>query len=270
MVLLDVCLETVFTDLPYDERIARIAGIGYDCVEFWHPEGTWDGSAINPRFPKDAKTLRRACEQAGVTVGGFVLNAWDGLYGGCPTRAEDRKLFLDQVRKTIAFGNEIGCRSVILMPGLIDPGLTREQMRSNLEKALAEALELAAKNGFTFLLEPLNVKVDHAGFYLGSTAEAIEIIRKFDTPNLKLLFDMYHMQIMEGNIVATIRDNIDVIGHFHVAGVPGRAEPHTCELDYPYIFKQADELGYQGRFGLEYFPQLDSEESLALQLKMAG
>jgi len=270
MIALDVCLETVFTDLPYDERIARIAGIGYDCVEFWHPEGTWDGSKINPRFPKDPKTLRRACEQAGVQVGGFVLNAWDGLYGGCPTRAEDRNLFLDQVRRTIAFGNEIGCSSAIIMPGLLDPGLTREQMRSNLERAFAEALDLAEKDGFTFLLEPLNLKVDHPGFYLDSTAEAFEIIRKFETPHLKLLFDMYHMQIMEGNIVATIRDNIGGIGHFHVAGVPGRAEPDTCELNYPYIFKQADQLGYQGRFGLEYFPLLESAESLKLQLKMAN
>jgi len=235
MILLDVCLETVFTYLPYDERIARIAGIGYDCVEFWHPEGTWDG-----------------------------------LYGGSPTRAEDRKPFLEQVRKTIAFGNEIGCSSAIMMPGLLVPGLTREQMRSNIERAFAEALDLAEKNGFTFLVEPLNIKVDHAGFYLDSTAEAFEIIRKFDTPHLKLLFDMYHMQIMEGNIVATIRDNIDVIGHFHVAGVPGRAEPHTCELNYPFIFRQANQLGYRGRFGLEYFPKLDPAQSLELQLKMAS
>jgi hydroxypyruvate isomerase len=143
-------------------------------------------------------------------------------------------------------------------------------MRSNLDKAFAEALELAEKNGFTFLLEPLNLKVDHPGFYLDSTAEAFEIIRKFDTPHLKLLFDMYHMQIMEGNIVANISDNIDMIGHFHVAGVPGRAEPHACELNYPYIFRQVDQLGYQGRFGLEYFPNLESTESLELQLKMVG
>jgi hydroxypyruvate isomerase len=263
-----VCLETVFTDLSYEKRVARIAALGFRHVEFWHPEGTWDGRGINEAQPKDAAVLHEACRDAGVAVVGFVLNAWDGLYGGCPVRAEDHGRFMEQVHKMIEFAKKIGCSSAIVMPGLLQEGLSREQMRENLLRAFADALSVARKNDFTLLLEPLNIHVDHAGFYLDSVYEAAAIIREFDDPHLKLLYDIYHMQIMSGNVVDTIGKHIDIIGHMHVAGVPGRAEPDRCELNYPYIFEQAAAAGYKGLFGLEYFPQLDSEESLRAQLSM--
>ena len=119
MTRLDVCLECFFTDLRYDERIGRIAALGYDCVEFWHPEGTWDGGRIDAAQPKDAAVLRDACEAAGVSVGGFVINAWDGLYGGCPVDAGDRQKFLEQVERMIDFAGLIGCSG----SGSADTGL---------------------------------------------------------------------------------------------------------------------------------------------------
>ena len=268
MAKLDVCLETVFTDLPYEQRIRKIAALGYDCVEFWHPEGTWNGSAIDESQAKDPAVLTQVCEETGVAIAGFALNAWDGTYGGCPTCADDKGRFVEQVHKSIEFANKIGCGSAIILSGLEQPGLSRQEMRDNMEKAFGAGLEIAERNDFTLLLEPLNTLVDHEGYYLDFTAEAIEIIKGFDSPSMKMLYDIYHMQIMEGNIVETIRDNVDIIGHFHVAGVPGRAEPDTCELDYPYIFRQADEAGYTGRFGLEYFPEADFTESLQRQLAM--
>ena len=129
-------------------------------------------------------------------------------------------------------------------------------MRENLENALGEAVGIAAKAGFTLLLEPLNTLVDHAGYYLDSTAAAAEIIRGINSPHLRLLYDVYHMQIMEGKVIATIERNIDIIGHFHSAGVPGRAELFDTELNYPAIVKRIDSLGYNGCFGLEYFPRM--------------
>ena len=269
MIKLDVCIETVFTDLSCEQRIARIAQLGYDSIEIWHPEGTWNGAEIDESMPKDADTLNQACEDAGVTIVSFVVNAWDGSYGGCPVSAGDKSRFIDQVHKSIDFGKRINCSSAIILPGMVQPNLTREQMRGNMESAFEEGLEIAEANEFTFQIEPLNTPVDHAGFYLDSTAEAIDIVRKFDSPRMKMLYDIYHMQIMEGSIVDTIKSNIDIIGHMHVAGVPGRAEPDNCELNYPYIFKKADEFGYKGYFGLEYFPRLESAESLELQLRMA-
>jgi hydroxypyruvate isomerase len=270
MIKMDVCFETMFTDLPYEQRILRIGKLGFKGIEFWHPEGTWDGTAINAGFPKDAAVMKQACAEAGLEVRGFVLNAWDGSYGGSPSRAEDRGRFIEQVHRTIDFAGRLGCPQAIVMTGLVQPGQSRTCMRGNIEKAFGEALAVAEKARFTLLVEPLNTLVDHAGFYLDSVAEAAELVRLYGSPRMRLLYDVYHMQIMGGNVVDTIRRNIDILGHIHVAGVPGRAEPDECELDFGFILRKADELGYRGWCGLEYFPRLPCEESLGRQLALAG
>ncbi len=263
MVTLSVCLETLFTDLSVEERIARIAEIGFRSVEFWHPEGTWDGHRIRTDWAKDATVLRRACERHGVTLNDFALNAWDGSFGGSPVKPQDRRAYLAQIRKMVVFARAAGCGKGITLSGAVDPALSRSEMRKNLEEALAEAAQIAAEADFILLLEPLNTRVDHPGYYLDSSAEALQIVRTIDSPNLKILFDIYHMQIMEGNLLATIEKNIPWIGHFHAAGVPGRAELFGCELNYAHILQKIEAYGYQGAFGLEYFPCLsDHHRSL--------
>ena len=263
MVKLSVCLETVFTDLPVVDRIARIAEAGYDTVEFWHPEGTWDGQTVDFQSPKDAAALAEACREHGVVLNDFAMHAWDGSIGGCPVDSEDRQIYLAQLSAMLDFGRAAGCRQGITLSGIVAPGLSRREMRDNLEAALGVAAETAREVDFTLLLEPLNTLVDHPGYYLDSTAEAAAIVRAIDSPNLKILYDVYHMQIMEGNVIATIEENIDLIGHFHSAGVPGRAELFGGELDYPNILRRIEKTGYQGAFGLEYFPQVpDHMESL--------
>jgi len=142
------------------------------------------------------------------------------------------------------------------------PGVSKEAQLSNMLGILEEASQIAAKEDMVLLLEPLNSLVDHPGYFLASSRTGFDIVKKVDSPNLKLLYDIYHMQIMEGNILDTIRENIDLIGHFHAAGVPGRHELDKGELNYPFIVRKIDELGYRGYFGLEYFPALDPETSL--------
>jgi hydroxypyruvate isomerase len=263
MVNLSVCLETVFLDMPVGERIAAIAAAGYKQVEFWHPEGTFDGKTVRFDLAKNPAELNEACKKHGVAINDFAMHAWDGSIGGSPVKAADRAKYLEQIARMIEFGKSIGCTKGITLSGIVDPALTRKQMRENFERALGEAVELAKKADFTLLLEPLNTLVDHAGYYLDSSSEGAEIVRGINSPNLKLLYDVYHMQIMEGNILANIERNIDIIGHFHSAGVPGRAELCDCELNYPEILKRIDALGYRGCFGLEYFPRMaDSRASL--------
>jgi hydroxypyruvate isomerase len=261
MVRLSVCLETVFTDLPAGERIGRIAEAGFRDVEFWHPEATFDGRGLRFDWAKDAAALRDACRRHGANLNDFAMHAWDGSIGGSPVKSGDRPQYLAQIAKMIEFAKEAGCARGITLSGTVDPTLSRAQMRGNLESALAEAAEIAAKADFTLLLEPLNTLVDHPGYYLDSTAEAAEIIRSINSPHLKLLYDVYHMQIMEGKLIATIERNIDVIGHFHSAGVPGRAELFDTELNFPAIVKRIDALGYQGCFGLEYFPRMSDHRA---------
>lgn len=268
MVTLSVCMEPIYPKLPVDDRIAKIAEAGFTSVEFWHPEGTWDGSTVRMDWAKDAGDLRRVCARHGVTLNDFAMHAWDGSIGGCPVRPGDRTKYLAQIRKMVAFAQEAGCRKGITLSGTVDPALSRAEMRKNLEEALAEAVVIAEQADFTLLLEPLNTLVDHPGYYLDSSVEGVEIVRKIGSRHLKLLYDVYHMQIMEGNVLATIEKNIEWIGHFHAAGVPGRGELFHCELDYPVIVTKIESLGYEGAFGLEYFPKLaDHGQSLSANLE---
>ncbi len=256
MVNISVCLETVFPDLPVEERIARIAETGFQYVEFWHPEATFDGQQLRFDQPKNPDSLREVCHRYGVKINDFALHAWDGSIGGCPVRSADRQRYLEQVEKMIAFARRIDCTKLITLSGTGDGSQTPAAMRQNLEEALAEAIPLAASAGMTLLLEPLNTLVDHPGYFLNGTAEAAAIVRTLNSPSLKLLYDIYHMQIMEGKILTTIEQHIDMIGHFHSAGVPGRAELFGGELNYPAILQRIESLGYQGCFGLEYFPRM--------------
>ena len=262
MVTLSVCLETVYPQLPVDERIARIAEAGFPSVEFWHPEGTWDGRSVRTDWAKDAVAVRAPAIATG-NAQRFALHAWDGSIGGSPVKPQDRGRFLAQVRQMMAFAQEAGCRQGIVLSGTVDESLSRQQMRKNLEDALAEAVAIADQADFTLLLEPLNTLVDHPGYYLDSSREAVEIVRTLGSPRLRVLYDVYHMQIMEGNVLATIEKNLPWIGHFHAAGVPGRGEVFDSELHYPTILAKIKSLGYDGSFGLEYFPRLgDHGQSL--------
>lgn len=260
---LDVCLEMVFTDLPTEERITRIGQAGYTAVEFWFHDATFDGNGCPPGTGKDADAVRQACQQAGVELNNVVVNAPDGSFGGSPVDSRDLQKYLERTEEVIAFAKRAGCSKAITCTGNLVPGLERPAMRANLEKALAAAAEIAQKHAFTLLLEPLNTHVDHPGYYLDSSHEGAEIVRAIGSPSLRLLFDVYHMQIMEGNIISNIRSHLDVIGHFHSAGVPGRHEHFGTELNYPAILRAIEEAGYTGCFGLEYAPEmLDHSESL--------
>ncbi len=255
MVPLDVCLETVFPGTSPESRIAPIAACGYDCVEFWLHDTTEGAPAGAGR--KDPAALRQACDAAGVTINNFVVNPPDdGSTGGAPVMAETRGRYLERVAACIEFGKAVGCARAITCAGNLQPGLDWPRMRAAIETALGEAAALAERNGFTLLLEPLNTEVDHAGYCLESSDIGAAIVRAVNSPALRLLHDIYHMQIMEGNVIAHIRRNSDVIGHFHAAGVPGRAELYEGELNYPGILKAIEDTGYAGRFGLEYFPKL--------------
>jgi hydroxypyruvate isomerase len=122
----------------------------------------------------------------------------------------------------------------------------------------------------TLVLEPLNIKVDHPGYYLQTAKEGFEMIDEVGSPALKMLFDIYHHQIMEGNVIADITKNIAKIAHFHVADVPGRHEPGSGEINYANVFRAIASSGYQGFVGLEYKPSRAAEETLRDVLRMSN
>ena len=270
MVKLSVCAECFFTDLPFEDRVKKIAKIGYKHIEFWHPEGTFNGSSIDFSQAKDFAVLNMVAKETGVVYNDFAFGAWDGSIGGNATNSADLEKWLNQGEKMLTFANNINCPNGIILSGMTQNNLTGKQMNENLVTAYGRAAKMAEKAGVTLVIEPLNSLVDHNGYYLDKTYDAVKIIREINSPNLKLLYDVYHMQIMEGNILDFIEKNIDIIGHFHSAGVPGRAELFDTEINYPVIMKKIEELKYDGCFGLEYFPKLDDEESLKRTLEYLG
>jgi len=252
MVKFSVCIETLLTEYPFAERARKAAEMGFPAVEFW----------LHDQDGKDVKTLRQAVRDSDIEVSDIVVNSPAGDIGGSLVDPRDRAKYLKRLKETIQVAQTLGCQRMITCTGNTLKGLTKQQQTRNLVSTLEEACKLLERQNMTLLLEPLNTIVDHAGYFLDSAKAGLQVVNGIGSSNLKLLYDIYHMQIMEGNIVHTIEENIESIGHIHCAGVPGRHELDLGELNYRNIFNKFDELKYTGYVGLEYYPTVKSEESL--------
>ena len=261
MAKLGVCIETFFSALPYAERIGKVAACGFTAYEFWFPEKRFDGKALVDE-EKDLDRFAELNAKLGLTTTDFVLNHSAGGVVASLIDRKDRSKILDAVDRVAALAKKVGCRNLISGSGNTIPGQKRDEAVANMVEGLAVAGKALAMHGIMILLEPWNSKVDHPGNFLDNPSLAVEVLKKVNLPNVKLLYDIYHNQIMTGDVVSFIRQNIAHIGHFHVAGVPGRHEPDPCELNYPFILKQIDSLGYTGHVGLEYWPTMDHAQSL--------
>ncbi len=151
-----------------------------------------------------------------------------------------------------------------------DTGVGKTVVAAAIVAALRAGAPLCEDAGVTMVLEPLNVLVDHAGYYLVTSAEGFQIVDEVGSPAVKLLYDVYHQQITEGNLIATITANVGRIGHLHVADVPGRHEPGTGEINYRNVLRAVEAAGYAGYVGLEYQPQADPAATLATVKARAG
>lgn len=162
---------------------------------------------------------------------------------------------LKELETTIPLAQKAGVSNVITMFGNRVPGIDENQARDNCIAGLSKIAPLAAEHGITLCVELLNSKVDHHGYQGDSTRFGVAVMKGIGSPNVKLLYDIYHMQIMEGDVIRTIRDNIQWIGHFHTGGVPGRHEiDGTQELNYHAVAKAIADLDYQGYIAHEFMP----------------
>ena len=261
MVKIGVCIETVFTELSYIERIKRVAKIGFSGIEFWFHNRRFDGTNLLEEM-KDISAMAEVVKDLGLEVTNFVVNSPEGENGGWLVKPEDREKYLGRLKELIPLAHRLNCRKLITCTGNKVEDRNHEEQRKSVIDTLSQASKIVEKENIILVLEPLNTLIDHPGYFLDSAKEGAKIIREIGHPCIRLLFDIYHMQIMEGNIISTIEENIDIIGHFHAAGVPGRYELFQGELNYPFIFKKIIEMGYEGYFGLEYWPSMDSDRSL--------
>jgi hydroxypyruvate isomerase len=258
MVKFSICIETLLTEYPFAERARIAAELGFPALEFWLPDE--DG--------KDLMTLRRVADKSRIEIASMVVNSNAGDVGGSLVRAHDKTKYLKRLRKSIQIAQTLGCKQMITCSGNALKNATRLQQTKSMVSTLKQASKVAEEEGITLLLEPLNTILDHPGYFLDSAKIGFKVVKAVGSPSLKLVYDIYHMQIMEGNILQSITENIQFIGHIHCAGVPGRHEIDSGELNYRDILNKIDEIGYGGFIGLEYYPTVKSEESLNRTLNL--
>ena len=165
-------------------------------------------------------------------------------------------------RKTSKIAKRLNCKNVIALSGNFIPRVTRCQLSKNVIEGLKRVAPIAEKAGITIVLELLNSAVNHPNYYVDNSEDMAAILWGVDSPNVKGLYDIYHAGIMEGNVTEKILTNLDIIGHFHAAGIPGRHEMKNGEQNYPFLCRKIDEAGFKGYLGLEYSPLKPSRESL--------
>ena len=255
---LGLCLEMALTSLPFEGRVKTAARLGFKNVEIWWVDSVFKGTPDQ---------LAKLAQANGVTITNTVINAPDGSVGsGLTDPRKSKDAWLERARMTINYTKEAQIPNTIFLTGNRVPDLTDRQMLESVIEWTKPVVDMAEKAGVTLLLEPLNDKYDHPGHWLTSSDLGAEICRRIGSKRLRMLFDCYHMQIMEGDLVNHIKRNIDVIGHFHSAGVPGRHEVFIGETNYPFVLSQIEQLGYQGVFGLEFAPSMNDEVSLTQTL----
>ena len=241
---LSVCAETVFPDRPFLDRARAIADAGFG-VDFWG----WTDKPVD--------------EMA--RLSGVRWNSFVGWVGGSALHPDGVEAWLEGCRRSLDAADRLGCSTLITVTGEMRDGRPVHQVAEHpitrwmtARDAYGRLAELAADAGVTYCLENLNTKVDHPGYLLPTIADTSAIVRAVGHPSLRLLFDVYHAQVEEGNVIATIRSVTDLIGLVQVADVPGRHEPGTGEIDYPRVAAAFREAGYEGPIGLEAYPEGDS------------
>jgi hydroxypyruvate isomerase len=253
---LSVCICTVFGEVPFVERIDKVKEAGLPAFEFWG----WSGVDLDAVLAAKKKT---GLELAAICVDSADPKMKEAWSKGILVNPGLRATFTAAARETIQVAQRLGAPSIIATVGNSQEGLSDEQMHQSIIDGLKTVAADAEKAGVTFVVEPLNTLVNHKGYYLWSSSEGFDICRAVGSPAVKLLYDIYHQQIMEGNLIQNITENIDLIGHFHSADVPGRHQFGTGEINYANVLRRIDETDYAGYIGLEYSPVGGSAESLA-------
>ena len=251
---LSVMLWTVFTGLPFEERLAKVAEAGYNSVELvgeYHAQN-WSQA--------DFARINAARKRLGIR-----FDATAGLANGVANPAT-RDAFLAELRQALVPMETLSAPAMIVLSGNVVPGLSREeQHQASIEtlKRAAAMIEGRQIDGqpVRLLLECIDPE-ENPKYFLASAAEAIDVVRAVNHPQVQFLYDLFHEQIAEGNLIEKLQKHIDVIGLIHVADVPGRHEPGTGEINYANIYRKLAELHYHHVVAMEFMPTGDQVAAL--------
>ncbi|WP_263262405.1 2-oxo-tetronate isomerase [Pseudomonas sp. RIT-PI-S] len=245
-------LSMLYPEYDFLERFAAAAADGFEAVEYLFP------------YAYSARELKQRLDDHGLAQ--VLFNAPPGELAAnergtasLPGReAEFRAGFEQALDYAAVLGND----RIHVMAGLLPPGADRARHHATYLENLGFAAAAAAKAGVTVLIEPINTR-DIPGFFLNHQAQAQAVCNEVGQPNLKVQFDIYHCQIMEGDVATTLRRGFTDVGHIQIAGVPDRQEPDAQnEVNYPFMFQLIDQLGYSGWVGCEYRPRGNTSEGL--------
>ena len=243
----------LYTELPEEERYAAAAADGFKGVEILFPYG------------HAKETVRAWLDETGMEQVLINMPSGDWAKGerGLTCLPDRKGEFQDGVGEGIEYARHLGCPRVHVVAGTVPDGISsRTPYEDAYRENVAWAADRMADVGLEVMLEPINGKRDAPGFFLQTTVAGQAIIAELDRPNVKLQFDAYHVQIMEGDLVTTFRDCLPVVGHIQIGNPPDRHEPDVGEINYPYFFEAVDASGYAGWVACEYVPR--GETSIGL------
>ena len=244
-------LTMLFNEVPFLERFAAAKAAGFEAVEYLFP------------YPYDKNELAGLLKTHGLkqVLHNLPAGNWDGGERGIachPDRVEEFRAGVDQA---IAYAQALGCPQVNCLAGKLPAGVSREQAQATFVANLKFAADKLKKAGLKLLIEPIN-SYDIPGFFLNYTAQAAAILDEVGSDNLYIQYDLYHAQRMEGELAATVQKHLARIAHVQLADNPGRNEPGTGEMNYPFLFRHLDAIGYTGWIGCEYKPKTTTVEGL--------
>lgn len=244
-------LSMMFNEHEFLDRFAAAAAAGFKGVEFLFP------------YAWPAEQIAEKLNAAGLTQALFNMppGDWDAGDRGMGCIAERRGEFQDGVGKAIAYAKALNCKTIHAMAGIAPVGATRDVLTQTYVENLKFAAAECAKEGLTVVIEPINSR-DMPGFFINTSKQGLDILAEVGASNAKLQYDIYHMQIMEGDLAPTIAANLPMIGHMQLADTPGRHEPGSGEINYNFLLPEIDRLGYSGWIGCEYRPAAETAAGL--------
>lgn len=256
---LSVMLWTVFNDLPFEERLSKVAEAGYTNIELVGEYAKWG--------PADFEKANAACKRLGIH-----FDATAGLKHGVGDPAS-RDALLEELRQALTPMETLGCPAMIMLSGNVLPGTPREVQHQSCIDSLKKAAAVVEGKQIDgqpvrLLLECIDPE-ENPKYYLQSAAEAIEIVRAVNHPQVQFLYDLFHEQIAEGNLIEKLNKNIDVIGLIHIADVPGRHEPGTGEINYANVYRTLARLKYKYNVAMEFKPLGEPVAALRAARQMA-
>jgi hydroxypyruvate isomerase len=240
-----VNVEMWWRDLPFLDRLREAAGLGFPAIEFWN----WQR--------RDIDAMAKLCRELGLDVAQFT--AW-GFEPGLNDPA-NHAAFVQAIGEGCTTAKKLGAKAMCVVGGNDRAGVTQKEMHAHIIDGLKLAAKVAESNDVTLILEPMNIRVDHPGHCLHGSDHAIAICAAVNSTHVKINWDLYHLQITEGDLCGHLREGFAHIGYVQVADSPGRNEPGTGEVNYTRVLQELARLGYRGYVGLECSPKASELEA---------